>query len=200
MNLHRVQIVQSALPLFLKHGFTSLKMEEIAKSMSISKKTLYKHFKNKEELILASTDYMSHYFSFIFDSFANSGISSVDIFYDMKKFLDDALGFEKQVRHIQQLNQSYPKIAAAVSKNYADVMGEIYIKISKIAIKEGYLDEKIDPNVLGYLSSNIYITLQLYVDYSKVDFDEVFDNWFFTMVKGLYNKEGRKHLEKHKPN
>ena len=37
--------------MFLKHGFKSVTMDDIALEMGISKKTIYKYFKNKKELI-----------------------------------------------------------------------------------------------------------------------------------------------------
>ncbi len=47
------RILILAESLFSQFGFTRVTMSEIASGLSISKKTLYKHFKNKEEIIHA---------------------------------------------------------------------------------------------------------------------------------------------------
>ncbi len=45
------KIVERATELFFKMGFKSVTMDDIAADMSISKKTIYKYFSNKEDLI-----------------------------------------------------------------------------------------------------------------------------------------------------
>ncbi|ASK79265.1 TetR family transcriptional regulator [Paraphotobacterium marinum] len=49
----REQIITTALKLFYKNGFNATGIEEIRKTANVSKKTLYNHFKSKDELILA---------------------------------------------------------------------------------------------------------------------------------------------------
>ena len=45
------RIIHKATDLFLKLGFKSVTMDDIAQELAISKKTIYTHFKNKTELI-----------------------------------------------------------------------------------------------------------------------------------------------------
>ena len=49
------KIMSKASDLFLKLGFKSVTMDDIAGEMCISKKTIYKYFCNKEILIEEST-------------------------------------------------------------------------------------------------------------------------------------------------
>ncbi len=42
------EIIKKVSPLFLSQGFRKLKVDSIAEDLSISKKTLYKYFGNKE--------------------------------------------------------------------------------------------------------------------------------------------------------
>ena len=49
------KIISKASELFLKLGFKSITMDDIAADMCISKKTIYKYFCNKEVLIEEST-------------------------------------------------------------------------------------------------------------------------------------------------
>ncbi|OCK43882.1 TetR family transcriptional regulator [Tenacibaculum soleae] len=52
----RDKIIDKAGVLFLNLGFKSITMDDIAKELAISKKTLYKYFSKKTELVDASTD------------------------------------------------------------------------------------------------------------------------------------------------
>ena len=45
-------IILKATELFMKLGFKSVTMDDIAKEMGISKKTIYTHFSNKETILL----------------------------------------------------------------------------------------------------------------------------------------------------
>lgn len=48
----REQIIDAALSLFYKGGFNATGVEKIREAANVSKKTLYNHFKSKDELIL----------------------------------------------------------------------------------------------------------------------------------------------------
>lgn len=49
-------ILQKARELFLKRGIRSVSMDEIAIQLGISKKTLYQHFDNKEDLVVRAIE------------------------------------------------------------------------------------------------------------------------------------------------
>jgi AcrR family transcriptional regulator len=48
-----VQILRLARPILLKEGYQALSMERLASLMEYAKGTLYNHFPNKEEIVLA---------------------------------------------------------------------------------------------------------------------------------------------------
>ncbi len=50
----RQRILEAGRSLFFKHGFSKVTMDEIASLLGTSKKTLYKHFPGKEELLEAA--------------------------------------------------------------------------------------------------------------------------------------------------
>jgi len=50
----REQIITEALKLFYQHGFNATGIDRIISEAGVSKKTLYNHFRSKEELVLAT--------------------------------------------------------------------------------------------------------------------------------------------------
>lgn len=52
----RDQLVEHALNLFYQHGFHATGIDLIIATAQVSKKTLYNHFKSKEELIIATLE------------------------------------------------------------------------------------------------------------------------------------------------
>lgn len=53
MSKKRDQLVEAALVLFAKEGFHATGIDKVLESAGVAKMTLYKHFRSKEELILA---------------------------------------------------------------------------------------------------------------------------------------------------
>lgn len=51
------RIVQDSCALFMKYGFRSVSMDDIAGKLGMSKKTLYQHFADKDELVEAALEY-----------------------------------------------------------------------------------------------------------------------------------------------
>ncbi|MDP4183262.1 MAG: TetR/AcrR family transcriptional regulator, partial [Bacillota bacterium] len=47
----RTKIINATMDIIVKSGFKKLTVDDIAKKLGISKKTIYKHFSNKEEII-----------------------------------------------------------------------------------------------------------------------------------------------------
>ena len=50
----REQLIDTAIDLFAKHGFHATGIDRILAVSGVSKKTLYRHFRSKDELILAA--------------------------------------------------------------------------------------------------------------------------------------------------
>lgn len=53
----REQLLTAALELFCRQGFHAVSVDAISETAGVTKKTLYHHFKSKEELILAALRY-----------------------------------------------------------------------------------------------------------------------------------------------
>lgn len=58
----REQLIQAALELFSRRGYHAVGVDAISERAGITKKTLYHHFKSKEELILAALRYYDERF------------------------------------------------------------------------------------------------------------------------------------------
>ena len=52
VNEARDKIIVGAEELFMRYGIKSITMDDLASNLAISKKTIYQHFKDKDELVL----------------------------------------------------------------------------------------------------------------------------------------------------
>ena len=55
---YREKIIVGASELFLREGIKNVSMDKIASQLSVSKRTIYMCFSDKEELVRASLKYM----------------------------------------------------------------------------------------------------------------------------------------------
>lgn len=62
MNEKKQLLVQVALQLFYRYGINSVGINEVLATAGIAKKTLYHHFRSKEELVLAALQYRDKIF------------------------------------------------------------------------------------------------------------------------------------------
>lgn len=107
MNETRVKLITKLLPYLRKNGLQSVRMDEIAKVMEISRVTLYKYFSTKEEIIGfivdGFVDYMNELTSDTLDSDQSFGTRFQQIFeqsVSLVEYFTDIF--------IKELETSYP--------------------------------------------------------------------------------------------
>ncbi|MGN9843108.1 TetR/AcrR family transcriptional regulator [Nonomuraea sp. H19] len=89
----RRQILEAALPVFLRNGYVGTSMDEVAALASVSKQTVYKHFTDKEQLftsiILDTTGHVDGLAKMITAALDDSG---ADLEKDLGKLARQFLG------------------------------------------------------------------------------------------------------------
>ena len=94
------KIVEKSTELFLNLGFKSVTMDEIASALGVSKKTIYKYFKNKTELVAAVTDYMFSNICNGINMICDLNKNPIDEIFDIKRFVMSNLKKPKKSVHI----------------------------------------------------------------------------------------------------
>jgi AcrR family transcriptional regulator len=148
------QIIEKATYLFLRYGIKSMTMDEIARQLSISKKTLYKYVSDKNELVTRSMSLLIKHDQECLGKFDLIDGNAIDkmvaindqvseklenlqpaVIYDLRTYYHDAWDIMEKHKSVFVLNQ--------VKQNMIE------------GIKEGYYRENLDPE----LNSKIYVTL-----------------------------------------
>ena len=89
------QILHKATELFLNQGFKSITMDDIAQEMSISKKTIYSHFNNKEAIVKATANYLFTNICEGIDHICIRQKNPIVELYDIKKYVLEHLKGEQ---------------------------------------------------------------------------------------------------------
>jgi len=144
------KIISKASELFLKLGFKSVTMDDIACEMCISKKTIYKYFCNKELLIEESTEMVHKEVHESINTIVAKEYNAIEENFEIRKM------FKEMFQSIDnspifQLKKHYP---------------EIYIKVMNREINE--CNQWFRNNILKGIEQELYrkeINIDVYVQF-----------------------------------
>ncbi len=115
------KILHIATELFLNYGFKSVTMDDIANTIGISKKTIYKYFKKKSDLVSASMLHLFKVISEAIDGICALQKNPIEEIYDIKRVVMNHLKNEKTSPQYQ-LKKYYPQIFNTLKKKQFNMM------------------------------------------------------------------------------
>lgn len=104
------KIISKASEMFIKLGFKSITMDDIAGEMCISKKTIYKYFCNKELLVEESTALLHKEIHETIDSIIQMDYNAIEENFKIRKMFSEMFQSSADTSPIFQLKKHYPEI------------------------------------------------------------------------------------------
>lgn len=191
------KILERCERLFMRYGIKSVTMDDVARELGVSKKTLYQHFENKEELVRKVTSnhfacqdkmverVMRHSKSAIDEMFAiatwmNTMSQNLNpaLLYDLRKYHQDSWQVFIEHRNFSVIN--------SIKHNL------------KRGIKEGLYREELDVEIMA----RIYVArVEMFLDdeifpYDKFPPQKTFNVFMDYHIRGIATSKGIKYLEK----
>lgn len=144
------KIITKATDLFLKLGFKSITMDDIACEMCISKKTIYKYFSNKEVLIAESTEIMHVKVHQMIQQVIEKDYNAIEENFEIRKVLK-VLFISAETSPLYQLKKHYPAIYDKVIRQEFDECHR-YMKHNIVkGIGQGLFRDDLDIDTYSYL-------------------------------------------------
>jgi AcrR family transcriptional regulator len=192
----REKILKKSNELFLNLGFKSVTMDEIASSLGVSKKTIYKYFKNKTELVAAVTGFMFDTVSCGINGICELELNPIDEIFSIKRFVLDNLKDEKSSPQYQ-LQKYYPKIYASLKQKQFHIMQDCVINNLKKGIENDLYRKTIDLEFISRIYFNGMIGIKdkdLFplTDYSM---NTLMDYYLEYHLRGICTEKGIQQLE-----
>ena len=185
------KILHKSVDLFLNYGFKSVTMDEIAKELGISKKTIYSHFPTKLDLVEACTFHM-------FDSI-NEGICTIcsgnhDPIHELfliKTLVMEQLKGQKTSPEFQ-LQKYYPRIFKNLTEKKFDKILECVTDNLKRGIALGLYRPSIDVQVIGrfYFIGAIGIQNSKIFPLRTFDLSKIKDHYLEYHIRAIATKKG----------
>ena len=147
------KIIEKSNELFLNLGFKSVTMDEIANSLGVSKKTIYKYFKNKTDLIDGVTNHIFDTICCGIDEICEQKGNPIDELFNIKQFVMTHLKDEKSSPQYQ-LQKYYPKIYSSLKQKQFKVMQGCVLENLKYGIEIGVYRKGIDIEFISRIYFN----------------------------------------------
>jgi TetR/AcrR family transcriptional regulator, biofilm operon repressor len=130
------KIIKKATDMFLKLGFKSVTMDDIACEMCISKKTIYKYFSNKEKLIEEGTEVVHQKIHTMMDEVMAQNHNAIAENFQMREMFKQMFqSFDQSPAY--QLKKHYPEIYEKMMANEIEDCSHMFRQNIVKGIAEG---------------------------------------------------------------
>lgn len=158
------KIIAKASDLFLKLGFKSVTMDDIAGEMCISKKTIYKYFCNKEVLIEESTSMVHRQVHEIIDSIVAKNYNAIQENFEIREMFRDMFKNNMDTSPIYQLKKHYPEIYQNVLSHEIEQCTQYF----RENIKKGINEKLYRPDINIDVYVKFYYTLIFHINENTI--------------------------------
>ena len=148
------KIINKAKDMFLKLGFKSITMDDIAGEMCISKKTIYKYFANKELLIEESVQVIHREVNAIITDITSKDYNAIAENFAIRRMFDDMFK-ATDTSPIYQLKKHYPDVYRKVHTYQVEMCQSCFRDNIEKGIAQGLYRKEL--NISAYV--NFYYAL-----------------------------------------
>ena len=142
------KIINKASDMFLKLGFKSVTMDDIAGEMCISKKTIYKYFSNKELLIEETTTIVHKEIHEIINTIISKDYNAIEENFEIRKMFKEMFQSSDD-SPIYQLKKHYPEMYELVIEREINECNTTFEQNIIKGIQQGYYRKNI--NIKNYV-------------------------------------------------
>ncbi|MGV6844910.1 MAG: TetR/AcrR family transcriptional regulator [Lutibacter sp.] len=148
------KILKNAAKIFLKYGFKSTTMDDVAEKLAISKKTIYKYFRSKEDLVDQSVSYFHQTVYEQVNCICEKNFNAIEENFEIKKMFRDLIKNSNE-SPLFQLQKYYRKTYEKVMKNEFQMFKDCISQNITKGMEEGLYQ----PNLKIDLVSRFYFIL-----------------------------------------
>ncbi|WP_264548668.1 TetR/AcrR family transcriptional regulator [Flavobacterium sp. N2820] len=137
------RILQKSTDMFLRLGFKSITMDDIACEMCISKKTIYKYFSNKDLLIEESVQMVHKEVHETITKIVSQNFNAIEENFEIRRMFKEMFK-STESSPIYQLKKHYPEIYEKILTMQVSVCEECFRDNIIKGIKEGLYRKDLD--------------------------------------------------------
>lgn len=199
-NTERVKrIVAESIRLFKNFGIRSVSMDDIARELGMSKKTLYDHFENKADLLTTALKSALEEFTLWYAEIQVQNLNAIDELLSISKRVNDE--FTKfSPSNIFDLKKYYAEVIKDHINSEKQITYTILVENLQKGISENIYRSDLDVDlVAGLYVQKIAVlhTGEFWSD-ANVTFEKIFEIMFENHIRGIVNQTGLEYFEHRK--
>jgi len=191
-----IDIIVKAKEMFQRYGLRPVTMDDIAKDLSVSKKTLYKYFANKEELVEKAVDQVFETVSERMQGLLKSSGNAIDMLFAMDEVV--CSNIESHDPGLQfQLERYYPELSAKLEERKRGMIYKMMFHNINQGKEEGLFREELNAEVVAFL---YYSRARLMTEsdmnhFRDMAIPDLMREVLIYHVRGIANAKGLSYLE-----
>ncbi|MBR2115257.1 MAG: TetR/AcrR family transcriptional regulator [Prevotella sp.] len=186
------RILEAAMKAFAERGVKAVRMDDVSQMLSISKRTLYELYTDKEELLYQGVvkydqDNRKHLTAFI-----EQASSVMDIIIET---------YQRRVVSIGSVNpqfyediQKYPKVVEYLNKEREHAYDQLLGFLQR-GVREGYFREDVDYELVTQMFNAINTFVMNQHLLSRYSIQQVFANMLLVPLRGFCTEKGLQVIE-----
>ena len=183
----KTRILEAASDAFSQKGIKSVRMDDIAQSLNISKRTLYEIYENKEvllyECLKTSKARAQEEMTFI----AAQQNNVMDIILDI---------YRSKLSQLQKINpqfysdlEKYPQLQSFLEEQHDKDRTKLKDFLRR-GIEEGYFKGDINVDIIANVFDAINEYMKNHKLYTEFPLEQLFNNMLFVTIRGICTQKG----------
>jgi len=188
----REKILTTAMTAFAKNGIKAVKMDDIAQSLSISKRTLYEIYDNKELLLYEGIKRYEQEREAEMKRLQSNKANVMDMLLQSYKVKIEEFRMTHPTFYTDLV--LYPKVQAFLENN-KDKYHERFMHFLKQGVREGFFRQDVDYELVTIMLDAIgqrIMNDQLYRQYT---IEHIFKNMVFVTLRGFCTPKGTRAID-----
>ena len=138
----RERIIEQAAKMFAEQGIKSIRMDDIARALAVSKRTLYEMFEDKEELLYLSIRFMQSRRMAKMEAKLRENADSLIYLFESLEMMMDSKDLHRRISH--NLHKFYPATFERVRKESEESSGKVLYSLIEHYIDCGLIVSTVD--------------------------------------------------------
>ena len=187
----RQQLKATILPMareaFRLHGIRAVKMDDLAASLKMSKRTLYETYQNKEALLIDVLRLSMEEHRAVMQEFKLHNNDVMDFIIEhfriqTENYAETNPLFFKDLKFYPDLTDKFRDIEKYNEKRTMEVFAQ--------GIEEGYFRPEVNYEFIAKIGRQFSIIFRTQEDFSQYDMHEVFLSFVCTLLRGICTEKG----------
>lgn len=195
MNEKQLEIMERASAVYMKFGVKSVTMDDLAREMGISKKTIYQYFTDKNHLVNSIIDMKLGMEQAICRNATHISKNAIEGFIEMSKLVVEHL---KKINPVvfYDLKKYHPEAWNKMEEHQHIFVRSLIKQNVEQGIQEKLYRENLNPEIISrlYVHSTAIIINGTLFPWPEFKFQEVYAEMIEFQLHGLLNENGRNFL------